>query len=178
MAKRTTALTGTAKKAFFERTLQKEAELDGNLRARLVARLSQDVQQVRVRDEILAGLDQQMEEAPRSRASAPKASVMKKSAKASAAPEPDETAIPVPDEPAAPATFDPYSPNVIVVVRTEGRAAALTALSAIESPRNLRLLAREQQLSVDAALETPADLCEAIVAAAERRIANRRAAAS
>jgi hypothetical protein len=67
---------------------------------------------------------------------------------------------------------------VVVVIRTEGRAAALEALQRISDAGNLRLLAREQQLSIDAGLTGPDDLAEAIVAAAERRIANRRAAAS
>jgi hypothetical protein len=74
--------------------------------------------------------------------------------------------------------FDPFTPNVVVVIRTEGRAAALEALQRITDVGNLRLLAREQQLSIDAGLTRPDDLAEAIVAAAERRIANRRAAAS
>ncbi|HRD75707.1 MAG TPA: hypothetical protein PK264_07205 [Hyphomicrobiaceae bacterium] len=73
--------------------------------------------------------------------------------------------------------FDPYSPNLVVVVRLAGRDAALAALAAIESPDDLRLLAREQQLSVEPSVATPAELRLAIVAAAEQRIANRRAAA-
>lgn len=74
--------------------------------------------------------------------------------------------------------FDPYSPNVIVVVRTAGRERALAALSQIERVEHLRMLAREQQLSIEAGIESAADIRAAIVSAAERRIANRRAAAS
>ena len=74
--------------------------------------------------------------------------------------------------------FDPYAPNIVVVVRTRGRAAAEAALAAIGSVDNLRWLAREQSLAVDAALADPASVRAAIVTAAERRIANRRAAAS
>ena len=74
--------------------------------------------------------------------------------------------------------FDPFSPNIVVVVRKSGRAAALAALDAIDSLDNLRLLAREQRLSVSADLASAAELRAAIVTAAERRIANRMAAAS
>jgi hypothetical protein len=74
--------------------------------------------------------------------------------------------------------FDPFTPNVVVIVRTRGREAAVAALSAIASADELRLLAREQRLSVDDAPAAVADLRLAIVTAAERRIANRRAAAS
>jgi hypothetical protein len=76
------------------------------------------------------------------------------------------------------APFDPYSPNVIVVFRTLGRDAALAELHAIEDVECLRLLAREQRLGIASDLADAADIRHAIVAAAERRIANRRAAAS
>lgn len=85
-----------------------------------------------------------------------------------------------PTEEAAPADdgFDPYTPNVIVVIRTKGRDAALAALAGITAPAQLRLLAREQQLGIEAELSAADEIRQAIVAAAERRIANRRAAAS
>lgn len=76
------------------------------------------------------------------------------------------------------AAFDPYTPNVIVVVRTVGAAGALKALAAIADIDNLRILAREQQLGIEAELQTLEEIRVAIVAAAERRIVNRRAAAS
>jgi hypothetical protein len=75
-------------------------------------------------------------------------------------------------------TFDPFSPNVIVVVRKSGRDAALAALGSVDSVDHLRLLAREQRLAVPADLSSAVELRSAIVAAAERRITNRIAAAS
>jgi hypothetical protein len=75
-------------------------------------------------------------------------------------------------------SFDPYSPNVIVVFRTRGRDAALAELHSIENVDCLRLLAREQQLGIASDLDDPSAIRQAIVAAAERRVANRRAAAS
>jgi hypothetical protein len=55
--------------------------------------------------------------------------------------------------------------------------AANGALAAIDSTENLRLLAREQRLNVDANVSSAAEMRTAIVIAAERRIANRVAAA-
>lgn len=74
--------------------------------------------------------------------------------------------------------FDPFSPNVVVVVRTSGRDAALAALGRIDNAEHLHLLAREQRLTVSSDSSSVEDLRAAIVAAAERRIANRVAAAS
>ncbi len=79
---------------------------------------------------------------------------------------------------AAMPAFDPFSPNVVVVMRTKGRAEAMAALETIPSADHLKLLAREQQLTIDFALTAPPQIRVAIVASAERRIANRRAAAS
>lgn len=80
-------------------------------------------------------------------------------------------------EPPAASDFDPFTPNVVVVLRRGGKDQALTALQPI-APENLKLLAREQQLGIDPELTEAAEIRAAIVAAAERRIANRRAAAS
>lgn len=71
--------------------------------------------------------------------------------------------------------FDPYSPNVVLVLRKSGREAAL--LDVIENVENLRLLAREQRLNVGGDVASPAEMRLAIIVAAERRIANRMAAA-
>lgn len=72
--------------------------------------------------------------------------------------------------------FDPFTPNVILLLRTSGRDAVLAALRTI-SADNLRSLAREQQLSIGGDLSTADDIREAVVTAAERRVANRKAAA-
>lgn len=74
--------------------------------------------------------------------------------------------------------FNPFEPNVIVVLRTAGRERLLSALREIGTADRLRRIAREQQLGIDQELAAIEDLCHAIVTAAERRVANRRAAAS
>jgi len=90
----------------------------------------------------------------------------------------DSKPLPSPPPSAAlPPPFDPFSPNVVVVVRTSGRDAALAALGRIDNAEHLRLLAREQRLSISSDSSSVEDLRAAIVTAAERRIANRFAAA-
>lgn len=148
MGKKTKTLSGASQDAYFRRVLKAHSTLPAEDRDRLVRQLRQEIAQLRLRTQARTDT-----EAP---------------------PPPD----PTPDPPPAAAAFDPFSPNVIVVVRTSGREAALAALAAIESLDHLRLLAREQRLAVPSDLSSASDLRAAIVAAAERRIANRLAAAS
>ena len=82
------------------------------------------------------------------------------------------------EAPSSVTDFNPYTPNVIVVLRTAGRDKAFAALGQITDADNLRVLAKHQQLTIDPDLATPDEIRSAIIAAAERRIANRRAAAS
>ena len=151
MTKGNKPLWGTSKDAYFRRILKTEAGLGAAAAERLFRRLQAEIVQVRLREtspELGLGALHQ-------------ASVETREIDAAAA-----------------APFDPYSPNVVVVVRTAGRERALAALSRIDRVEHLRLLAREQQLSIEAGIESAADIRAAIVSAAERRIANRRAAAS
>ena len=173
MAKRSKALSGAAKDAYIRRVLAGEAGLDDDARARLTARLQGDIALVslkvsrpppRPRTVIVATEDTPTREAVStagSEVTIEPAGTLR-----------DGRAAETPD------TFDPYSPNVIVVIRTRGRDAVLEALDSIEDAASLRLLAREQQLGIASDLDSAADIRLAIVAAAERRIANRRAAAS
>jgi len=177
MRKKTKALSGASQDAYFRRLLKANPSLSAEERDQLVRRLRQEVAQLRVRME------------PRQQSDPPVVSVPAESV-AAVAPQPS-TDIPV-EQPATRAKlpppilepglaaepFDPFSPNIVVVVRKSGRAAALAALDAVDSLDNLRLLAREQRLSVSADLASVAEVRAAIVTAAERRIANRMAAAS
>jgi hypothetical protein len=161
MRKKTRALSGASQEAYFRRVLRAHPGLSAGERDALLRKLRADVAQVRVRVE------------PRAEGQAPEII-----GKAAEAPSPaEEVAQPVPPAPTI-APFDPYSPNVIVVVRKEGRKAALAALDAIDNVDNLRRLAREQRLSIGEEPVTAKDIRAAIVSAAERRIANRMAAAS
>jgi hypothetical protein len=148
MGKKTKALSGASQDAYFRRVLKAHPNLPVEERDRLVERLRQDIAQLRLRMQA------------RTQAEVP------------------VSPLPAPEPPPSLVAFDPFSPNVIVVVRKSGREAALAALACIECLDHLRLLAREQRLAVPAEASSPEDLRAAIVVAAERRIANRVAAAS
>jgi hypothetical protein len=178
MRKKTKALSGASQDAYFRRVLKANPNLSADERDQLVRKLRQEVAQLRVRVEPRRDSDP-----PPDLAASPEPAVS-----AAARPPPaiaDEVPAQLPEpsplisEPALAAEpFDPFSPNIVVVVRKSGRAAAFAALDAIDSLDNLRLLAREQRLSVGADLLSAAEVRAAIVTAAERRIANRMAAAS
>ena len=166
MQKKTRALSGASQDAYFRRVFKAYPNLTADERERLVRRLRQEIAQLRLR------------RSARGEAEMPVAAVSVP--EPAAAPEPAKpSTVPAASMPTQAATpFDPFSPNVIVVVRTAGRDAALAALTTIDSPDNLRLLAREQRLAVAGEPVSASDLRMAIVAAAERRIANRMAAAT
>jgi hypothetical protein len=166
MQKKTRALSGASQDAYFRRVFKAYPNLSADERERLVRRLRQEIAQLRLRRSARGEA-----EAPAAEAPALEPAAAPERAKASTVP-----AASVPLQVSTP--FDPFSPNVIVVVRTAGREAALAALTAIDSPDNLRLLAREQRLTVAGDAASTADLRIAIVTAAERRIANRMAAAT
>lgn len=152
MSKKTKALSGAAQDAYFRRLLKAHPNLPAEERDRLVHQLRREIALLRVR----AGVPRQEAELGGTI-----------SATAGAVTSPTPTT----------ACFDPFSPNLIVIVRTTGRDAALAALGTIDSVDNLRLLARAQKLSLDPGLSSGAEIRAAIVMAAERRIANRKAAA-
>jgi hypothetical protein len=174
MAKSIRTLSGAAKDAYLVRTLAAEDGIDREARTRLAARLQDEIALVALRQS--ASHLAKAKTPARSRPAVPAATT--------AAPDPAPpveedalAALPLAPEVPSP-SFDPYSPNVIVVIRTRGREAVLAELHSIDDVECLRLLAREQQLGIAGDLADAADIRHAIVAAAERRIANRRAAAS
>lgn len=167
MAKTSRPLYGTSKDAYFRRLLRAEPGVGAAASERILRRLQAEVVQVRLREGEAAAVpapDLGMTDVePAAAATIPTAAQVIAATGGTAVEPPPE--------------FDPFTPNVVVLVRTGGRERALAALAGIERIEHLKLLAREQQLSIDAALEAAADIRSAIVAAAERRIANRRAAA-
>ena len=165
MAKTTRTLSGASQDAFFRRVLKACSGVSAEERDRLVRRLRQEVAQVRLR--LHAKTER---EADPTVLVAP---VLETTGGVGAD-------APAPPRPVAaqPVPFDPFTPNVIVVLRTSGRDAAIAALGAIENLDDLRLLAREQRLAIVAGLESAAEMRAAIVTAAERRVANRMAAAT
>ena len=164
MAKPRRFLNGAAKDAFLKRLLASEPGLDNETRDRLTQVLQSSIASVARRHDL------------------PIASAVNEAVSVAMEPAHEPVAHQVPEastsSPSEGDAFDPYSPNVIVVFRTRGRDAALEELHSIEDVESLRLLAREQQLGIASDLADAPTIRQAIVAAAERRIANRRAAAS
>lgn len=169
MARSTRALAGAAKDAYLARLVGSVDGLDETVRAELTGRLTQEIALVSLKRH--AAKFAQRQRSAEAEGGTLVATDIVEIADVSCA---DATAAVSPPEP----TFDPYSPNVIVVIRTRGREAVLEELHSIDDVECLRILAREQQLGIAADLADAAELRLAIVAAAERRIANRRAAAS
>jgi hypothetical protein len=201
MRKKTKALSGASQDAYFRRVLKANPNLSADERDQLVRRLRAEVAQLRVRMEPRLQRDAQALQMHADVPAQPEAE-LQVAADAEARPEaalraavepialPDSLpsaamendaalaqTIPQPVAEPAAQPFDPFSPNIVVVVRKSGRDAALAALSAIDNTDDLRLLAREQRLSVQVELCSADELRAAIVTAAERRIANRMAAA-
>ncbi len=158
MKKETKALSGASQDAYFRRVLKAHQNLSAAERDRIVRQLREEVAQLRLRVKVHGDIAAPPD--PPSTPAAQSAAAITQSTAASAG-----------------LPFDPYSPNVVVVVRKSGGEAALAALAAIDSTENLRLLAREQRLNVDADVSSAAEMRTAIIMAAERRIANRVAAA-
>jgi hypothetical protein len=75
------------------------------------------------------------------------------------------------------AAFDPYAFGAVVTLQRLGRDGLMERLAAIESTEHLKALAHAQHLPVDGGLVDASELRAAIVRGAERRIAERRAAA-
>jgi hypothetical protein len=165
MRKKTRALSGASQEAYFRRILKAHCGLSPADRDVLLLKLRREVAQLRVRVE------------PKADAEIPVVAGAALVNPEPATPPPTVRKKPGP-KPASARPFDPFTPNVIVVVRKSGRDAALAALETIDGVDNLKLLAREQRLSISPDLETAADVRAAIVTAAERRIANRMAAAT
>ena len=166
MTKRTRALSGASQDAYFRRFFKSHSNLSPEERDKIVQLLRREIAQLRLRRQ------QRESEAEASQGTRP---LPAKPVEVVTAP-PDKPADVQPTPTATP--FDPFSINVVVLLRTGGRERLLGALESIDSADHLRLLAREQRLSVGADMTSPAELRTAIVQAAERRVANRIAAAS
>jgi hypothetical protein len=158
--RKTKALSGAAQDAYMRRLLKTQGSLSADAREQLLRSFKRDIAQIQLRREPLP--DALLPPPPAARSRQPATATPCAHSEAGGVSE----------------AFDPFAPNIVVLLRTLGRAAALAALAAIDNPEHLRLLAREQRLSVAPNLTSLAELRAAIVGAAERRIANRMAAAS
>jgi hypothetical protein len=74
--------------------------------------------------------------------------------------------------------FNPYLFSVIVVLAKQGRDGLMKRLQEIKSAENLRAFAEAQHVPIAPSVKRVDDIRKAIVAAAEQRLADRKAAAS
>jgi hypothetical protein len=74
--------------------------------------------------------------------------------------------------------FNPYQFSAIVVLAKSGGDGLLSRLREIKSAKDLRTFAEAQHVPVSAKIRRIEDIRKAIVAAAEQRLADRKAAAS
>jgi hypothetical protein len=92
---------------------------------------------------------------------------------------PVATVMPVaPAPPPAPAAFDPYAFSAVSILTKKGKAALVAAFDAIGSAADLHKVAVAQHLAIDPTLTEIDAIRATLVAATERRIAERKAAAS
>lgn len=76
------------------------------------------------------------------------------------------------------AAFDPFAFSVVAVLTKKGKAVLAAELDKVGTSDDLRRLAEAQHLALDPALADMAEMRAAILVGAERRIAERKAAAS
>lgn len=74
--------------------------------------------------------------------------------------------------------FNPYLFSALVTLAKHGRDGLMTRLKDIKSAEHLRAFAEAQHVPVDAAIKRTDEIRKAIVAGVERRLADRKAAAS
>ena len=157
MAKATKPLGGAAKDKYFRELFAATEGLDLALAKHLTDVVGREIAQVRVR--LPMPLRAAVKPAKEKRVTQP------------------ATAPPAPPLPEA-APFDPFAISAMVVLKRKGKAELAKQLATITDPAHLKLLADKQHLGVPASAATADELRAAIVAAAEARINDRRAAAS
>ena len=169
-------LSGPSLNRFFKRFFQAQAGIDPQTAERLTDISVRTFSSVRVRRIIWRQVHGSAQR--RSVRRAPEVTAANPATAPDAEP---ENVTPAAPEQAPVVAFDPYGFGLVPVFQREGKDGLLTKLAGIESTDNLRKMARAQQIALpaelrsgDIALDT---LREAIAAAVEKRIANRRAAA-
>lgn len=140
--------------AFFRAHIRRETALDGEAAERLASALTKAVNRMLVWE---------MPEEPREE----KQKTKKVEATAEAQDRHDRAE-----------NFNPYLFSALVALSKHGREGLMTRLQEIKSAENLRAFAEAQHVPVDASLKRTDDIRKAIVAAVERRLADRKAAAS
>jgi hypothetical protein len=176
MARTTKQLSGGGKDKFLRGLVEAVRDLPAGAATRVSDALVDGITEVRVRREVWEQLrNGEPVAAPVVTPAAPKAPKAKDKA-ARAAP---VDVVPPPAAPATPqAAFDPFAFSAVALLTRKGKPALAAALDQIERAEDLRSLAQAQHLALDPAMTDVVAIRAAIVAGTERRIAERKAAAS
>jgi hypothetical protein len=166
--KTTRPLAGPAFKKYVRELVEADTEIAGEAGRRLTDILAREIAEARVR----LPLPVRRKIGP-AEPVAPTATIAQQPVVAPPSVQPDTTA----PQPAAPA-FDPYAFSAVAVFTRAGRDGLLQRLAGINDTAQLRALAEAQHIAVPKDTLEPDALRHAIVEGAERRIAERRAAAS
>jgi len=145
---------GDEMQAFFRAHIRRETALDAEAAEKLAAALTKAVNRMLVWD-----MPEDIPEAPASTAKA-------------------EHPIDVQERHDRAENFNPYLFSALVALAKHGRDGLMSRLNEIETAENLRAFAEAQHVPVDESLEGTDDIRNAIVAGVERRLADRKAAAT
>lgn len=174
MPRATKALSGASKEKYFRDLFAAEPGVSPPVAAKLSETCSSEITHLRVKLPT-----------PRRDATAEPAAAAQEAELLDVSPEPGDDEVADDPAPAAPEKtlpngppFDPYAFSVVAVLKKSGREALMARLTEIASADDLRRLADAQHLGLAPDLGAIGDLRMAIVAGAEQRIADRRAAAS
>jgi hypothetical protein len=147
---------------FFRAHIRRETALEGEAAERLAAALTKAVNRMLVR-EMPPELPEALPEKPaaetrKTRKVAPPAEAQDRHDRAE--------------------NFNPYRFSALVTLSKHGREGLMTRLQEIKSAENLRAFAEAQHVPVEASVKRTDDIRKAIIAGVERRLADRKAAAS
>jgi len=143
---------------FFRAHIRRETTLEGEAADRLAAALTKAVNRMLVREMPPEPSEEPPVEIP-------------KAAEAEAPAEPNERHDRAEN-------FNPYRFSAMVTLAKHGREGLMTRLQEIKSAESLRAFAEAQHVPVAASVKRTDDIRKAIVAGVERRLADRKAAAS
>ena len=165
---------GDRMRAFYRRHLAAETSLDARAVERLVEALTKATNRMLIWEmppEPAGAAQEASANLKTGKAAKSKPAVPAKDAKAA-----DAKASQVPAKPEP--SFDPYAFSAMVILAKQGREGLAKRLAEIKSVDHLKKLADAQHRGFDRSLTKIDDIRKALLAAAEQRLADRRAAAS
>lgn len=181
MARTTKQLSGAGKDKFLRGLIASETGISSGAAEALGDKMCEAIADVRVRRDTW----EQSRHARTNGSVAPAVAKVDPAAATRASPSATSEAVSSPaiaappqsaQSPASP--FDPFAFSALAVLTKKGRTALAELFGAIDSIDDLHAIAAAQHLTVDAGLRDLPPLREALVAATEARLAERRAAAS